>query len=878
MKRIFLAGLHRRVIDRPGPVLAIAAAMVVAALWLGAGVELRSSRSDLAGDDDPDQARWQALLADYAGSESVIVCVETAPGVEGYVDALAGRLARAPGVGSVFHRIAPDWIEAHLFHLVPADQLAALAEMLDAFATVDGIAALDRALAERLEGALTGGGFDAEAAERAGMLESYLRWHVDWLEAPAEASRPLVEAERPLDLIAGRLPGGDGRLRTRDGSLYYLLVSPEEAETTLPARRRLVAAVREAIGESEFRVALTGQPAIVVEEMATIRGDTLFTSVVAAIGVTLLTLLVFRRRRHALYVLAALGCGVLWAFGAVRLELGYLNTITTSFISTLIGVGVAYGIHPVSEYELLASRGGDVRANLRRAFGRTADAVTVGAVTTSAAFFSILLMRFRGFAELGLVAGVGVLLCWLAAIVLLPALLSARLGRVEAAPLDVRHSVLDRLWSEAVTRRLCAFPRLTVALAFAVTLLLGYQALRITVDTDILELLPADAESVAFQKRLAATSDVTPLFNLVRAGDLAELRALARAAADEPAIASFQSVLRLLPAERDPVAFDALRNALARVEPVAAGSDRETLVAALDRLEIALADAADAAFTAGVGDAAVVLESTRELAERARDLAAAADAHEVARWQQSERDLAAAAARLLERLELAAANDPPTLATLPAAFRERFTTRSGELLGLLLPGGDLFDPPTLESFVEASRRVSAEVTGFPVLFRTMSQRIVGGFGTAVAVGAVLVLAILLIDFRSPRDALLAATPLAMGAIWMMGAMRLFGIDFNFANLVGVPLIIGVGIDNGVHVMRRVQLEGERGIAVVIRHTGRAIVIASLTTMIGFGSLGLAAHRGMASLGIELFVGVGACLISSTVILPNLLLAVGRVRA
>ena len=126
-------------------------------------------------------------------------------------------------------------------------------------------------------------------------------------------------------------------------------------------------------------------------------------------------------------------------------------------------------------------------------------------------------------------------------------------------------------------------------------------------------------------------------------------------------------------------------------------------------------------------------------------------------------------------------------------------------------------------------------------------------------------------------ATLAVVPLAMGVVWMMGFMGLLGLSFNFANLVAVPLIIGVGIDNGVHVIHRVRLEGREGMAVVLRHTGRAILIASLTTMIGFGSLSLASHRGLASLGVVLFLGVGSCLLTSTIVLPNLLVSLGQAR-
>ena len=176
----------------------------------------------------------------------------------------------------------------------------------------------------------------------------------------------------------------------------------------------------------------------------------------------------------------------------------------------------------------------------------------------------------------------------------------------------------------------------------------------------------------------------------------------------------------------------------------------------------------------------------------------------------------------------------------------------------------------------ASLRVSEQAISFPFMFHKMSNRITTGFYRAVVAGAVLVSVILLLGFRSLRDAALAALPLAIGLVWTLGAMRLLGLSLNFANLVGVPLIVGVGIDNGVHIVHRVRLEGGAGIDVVLRRTGRAILIASLTTMVGFGSLALASHRGLESLGLLLLIGVGSCLLASIVVLPNVLVVTGRV--
>jgi predicted RND superfamily exporter protein len=613
--------------------------------------------------------------------------------------------------------------------------------------------------------------------------------------------------------------------------------------------------------------------------MATVRRDTWFTAMIAVIGVAALTLLVFRWKSHSLLVLVALATGLAWAFGAVRLEYGYLNLITSSFLSTLVGVGVAYGIHPVSEYELSGAHTSNPREAVREAYHRTGAAVTTAAVTTAAAFFSILLMQFRGFSELGLVAGVGVLLCLLSAMVVLPGLLTlyGHWRRVRDSK-GRKNSLLDRFWVERSSGFLCLYPRAVVAAALGLTAVCIWSAWGIRFNTNILDLLPREAESVQFQREMISRSDLSPLANMVVADDLDELRGMQERAARERTIERFESVLQFLPADTE-----ASRAALVEVSEVLADVrlpadlrpvQAKGLARSLDRLEGTLVEASDAAFAAGYADLAVGLEEARAAAQRARDTAEGATQQQVLSWQEGQERLLAWARRALQDLRRAAGGEAPSATELPQELQGHFLTKSKRYVAFLHPAGDIFDRSFLPAYVAASRRVSGESTGFPVVFYQMSRRITQGFYRAVAVGFLLVLLILIIDYRRWKDACLAMIPLAMGVAWMLGGMRLLGIDFNFANLVAVPLIIGVGIDNGVHVIHRVRLEGERGMAVVLRHTVRAILIASLTTMIGFGSLALASHRGLASLGLVLLLGVGACLITSTVVLPNILVALG----
>jgi hopanoid biosynthesis associated RND transporter like protein HpnN len=900
-----LIRLQNLVLERPRRVLAASALLLVLAILLASGVEFRTSRSDLAPPDDPEQQRFERLAEEFSGLSDVVACVEASPGSEkspaelrAFADALAERFRADPEVARVFHGVELDWFLERGLHFVPParirEAVAAAREeggALDTLRSLRDLASLNDAIAERLESGLdeTNPPPEEEAAEGIRYLATVLEWERRFLEDP-DSLLSWLESESTLLRLAGERPEliRRGYLANRDGDMLYLMVTPRSDDDSLPTLQKLIRGLRRQIRQLSsaspgFHVALTGESAMTVEEMSVVRRDTWSTAGVAIAGVTLLIQFVFRWRTHSLLVLAAVAVGVIWALGAVRLEFGYLNLITSSFISTLIGVGAAYAIHPVSEYELQGAHTGDPPLAIHAAYHATGAAVTVGAVTTAAAFFSIFLMGFRGFAELGLVAGIGILLCLVASLVTLPALLVLYGRWRHARDRETRHSgaAVDRIWVEQVAGRICLFPKTTTVLALFLTAALGWAATGVRIDTNIVKLLPRDAESVRHLERMIAESDLSPNFSIAVAGDLEALRALEERAAAEGAIARYDSALRFLPedSERSRAALSELAALLdeVRLPDEARPPERERMAASLRRLEEALSGAAEAAFGAGRGALAGPLEEAKGEAESARRAMEGAPEGMEEAWRTGQDRLLAWARQALEDLRRAARAEPPAPENLPPGIRERLMTRTGRYVALLHPAESIFDPAFLEEFIAASRRVSPEVTGFPVLFRTASRRITRGFYKAAMVAALLVFLILLADYRNLRETGLALVPLAIGVVWMMGGMRVLGLSYNFANLVAVPLIIGVGIDNGVHVIHRLRLEGASGMSVVMRHTGRAILVASLTTMIGFGSLSLASHRGLSSLGVILLLGVGACLVASTVVLPNLLVAFGMVK-
>ncbi|MFQ5719313.1 MAG: RND family transporter [Acidobacteriota bacterium] len=897
--------LAARIIRHPVATLAVCALALGGAVSVGLRVELHTSRDELGPADDPDQQRLAEIRAEYPGAASLIVRVAaTSPGaadrpaLRAFADDLAAALRNTPSVAGVFHRVDPGWLAENGLWIAPTgvlDELSALLAAPDALLAglsgADGLAEWNRRLAGRITTGMTvetAARDGASAVEQGRRLAALLAAQRDFLDRPlAVAARRA--ARRGLAALGGEagLPA-DGYLTSRDGSAIYLLVAPAGSDDSVPARRAFLKAVRAQVerlqaAEPGIAVTFAGQPALTVDEATAITRDTWRAALLAMAGVALLTLAMFRWKMHAVLILIALGTGVAWAYGAVWLELGHLNLISAAFLSTLVGIGVDYGVHPVSEYEMEGAHTVDGSEAIRRAYHRTGPAVTVGALTTAVAFFSLRLMRFDGFAELGLVAGGGVIFCLLATLIVLPALLSlhGRRRRARGTGGGVPRALIDRLWVDRAAIHICRVPRAVIAASVALTMLLAWVGRDVTINTDLRAMLPASSPTLATERLMAAESDLSPLVCLALSPDLATLRDLVRRAAAEPTIARVDSILPFLPDD-----IDATRPRLARLARAAAALtwprhltpvDRDDLAGALATLEAAVTRAGEAAFSAGLGPMAQALEAARAAVAASRRRVATAPSTAPADWTAGQQQLLDSIRSAVADIDRSARLPPPTSADLPDPLRDRFVTTRGRFIAFLHPAGDLFDPGFRAAYVAAVKRVTPQATGFPVMFDKIATQITAGFGRAAGVGALLVVGVLFADFRRVGLTLLALVPLAMGLVWMQGIMQITGLSYNFANLVAIPLILGVGIDNGVHLIHCYRLTRSPRMTRVIAHTGRAILIASLTTMVGFGSLATASHRGLASLGLVLLIGVGCCLITSIVVLPNLLVVLRRAR-
>jgi hypothetical protein len=209
---------------------------------------------------------------------------------------------------------------------------------------------------------------------------------------------------------------------------------------------------------------------------------------------------------------------------------------------------------------------------------------------------------------------------------------------------------------------------------------------------------------------------------------------------------------------------------------------------------------------------------------------------------------------------------------LPPSILDRYANHDRtQFLLTIFPSGNIWqDANYLYRFTDDLDRISEKATGMPPIMRELI-RVIGKDGRNAALLTIIVVFLLLwVDFGSVKYSIIAMIPLIVGAIWMVGLMKLIGMQLTIVNVMGLPMIIGIGIDYGVHIVHRWRIEGSNKINKIFASTGKAILLSAITTMLAFGSLIFSIWRGFGSLGAAMFIGVGACFLSTVIILSGIM--------
>ncbi len=812
-----------------------------------------------------------------------------------FATALARRLrARVPEVEEAIDRFDLKPLKDHFLLYLSPEQLLDLKgnleehrALLEALSAEPGLNRLFQLIHREISGALVGHLFTGfleggeESAKRPvdlAPLVVLLEQLNAWADGPQAFTSPWGKFFTGAD-IKGEW---DGYLWSGDKRFLFVLATVKGDSGSFLRFRRPIEGIRKEIRELQTRypgvlAGVTGNPALEHDEVVAAQRDSGLATIISLVGVALLLLVAFRGLARPLMGTVALVMGVCWAFGFAAIAVGHLTMLSMVLAPMLIGIGMDYGIHLLARYEEERGGGHSVQAALERSFEGAGPGILHAAVTTAVALFTLMLTRVSALGELGFITGSGLLLTLVSTFVILPPLLL--LWDRRPARVAVGSPSLSRrppAFLEAWFRR----PLRVLGLSTVATIIALYAMGGIGFDGNILRLQAEGTESVTWELRIIRDSERSISHGVILAKTLEQVRQKTRALEALPSISTVESIDTFMPRDQERK-LPLLRDLGAIVE---SGSQEAAPLAPVDlgglgdilnRIKGKMLTPEEVKQWDAEGKPPLELMGrVRSLITEFEGRLARHDPEEVrqrlAAYQtelfQDFRDKVALLAR-------AARSGPVRIEELPRDLKRQFIGRDGSYLLRVFPKQDPWESASQAAFVADLRRVDPDAVGDPVQgyeVITAMKRAYQEVGIYALIGVTL---LIVLDLRNLRYCLLAKVPLLVGAVWTAGLMQVFHLKFNLANLIIIPLIVAPGVENGLLMVHRYREEAEA--AVLPRSLGKGVILSSLTTMVGFGSLMVVHHRGAFSIGLLVTLGVGSVLAVSLTVLPALLTVAAR---
>jgi hopanoid biosynthesis associated RND transporter like protein HpnN len=852
-----VGAIARFSIHHPSWTLALAVLTVVfSSVYASTHMRMNSDYRQLIRQNVPFRKAYEEHLKAFPQFRDMTIVVldgESLGAVDDAQSDLAAALRkRSDVISTVYAPASGGWYEDHAFLYLSTDEIervaARLAEAQPALAALSVDPSL-RGLLDELRSGVERLGTEGEIP--AGF--STIAEHV------AEVARSLDEG-KPQSLT-----WSDQLFETK-GRIYRLLIvqGRQDFDETMPAERLIdtihVEAKRLGItAASGVRMRLTGLVPLNHDELVSVLDGIYLSGALAALMLLVILGFGLRSLRVIVATLAALVLSLTTTTAWAMWSVGEFNTVSAAFSVLLIGLGVDYGIHIGLRYEEALAGGMGVKAALEDAAAHTAAPISLCALTSAIGFASFIPTEFRGLAALGVIASGGMLTSLIGGYTVMLAILALtkpRTSRIRTTgtPWRVLRSTVDRL----------ALPIVAVT-AILAGVAVYWSATRMVFDFNTLSLKDPNSDSLTAIEDLNREKIVTDYSVTVAAPSIADAEVLARRLAALDVVSKVEPPSSYVP-KNQAEKLDVLEQTGYLLEPVLYPEPPGPPPTDAERVEsMRRLVAAVRALPRNVEPAA--RHAAEDLAEALAPLLEGPHPSEQA--QRLEKLVIADLPARLAWLKRAIEVEPVTFDDLPADMRDRIVAEDGRALVVVFPKGDVSDVTALDRFVKGVLAVAPNATGRPVVEAGLGKIVVGSFRTAITISVVSIFLILLVTLGRVSDSLMVLAPITLAAFFTTAFGAATGIRFNMANIVAVPLILGLGVDSGIHVFMRFREDRSLGHAIEST-TSRAVTLSALTTLAAFSSLSISSHRGLSSLGILLSVSIFALLYCALLVLPAMI--------
>ncbi|MBI1182174.1 MAG: MMPL family transporter [Alphaproteobacteria bacterium] len=849
----WLTGWLTLVTRRPWLVLAVAAVLTAVGGWYTVTrLGINTDTSTLVPASEPFRVAEANYLKVFPENDNVILIVvqdKDALAAADAARAIAGALARypkrfsyvyAPGTGPFFDRNGLLYLDK--------GQLAKV---------LDDLAQAQPALAVLSQDPSLRGLFDAlgHGLQATGQGQPLPPAFGDVMTGLANAARQVEQGSVPRQSLLPGLAGAPGEVQTRLVMTRQRLDYSQalSAASGIDQIRAVAANLRKqgAIADSTS-VRLTGETVLANDELVSVTQGVKIAGIVSLVLLVIILAWGYRSIRLISTSYGTLLIGLVWAGAFATATIGELNMISASCAVLFVGLGIDYAIHFCLRYAENLRRE-DQRSALVDTGRQVGPALMLCVLTTVIGFLSFAPTDYKGFADLGVIAAGGVTAAFLASLTVLPALLAIVGVPKRAQWRPIIFSEVKQRWSDRGAKLMIVLAILSVPVALSAHF-----------DFSTLALKDPNSESVTTLEDLTKIQGNLAYAAYAVADNLDDAERLAAKLRKLPEVDEVVTPRSYVPADQDEK-LEMLQEAAMFMWPVFNPDHTVPPPTAKERLQAAqqFLGRAENAHPADENTAQAIASLRQALTSIVED------PDRDAKLKTLEQALISGVQERIARLRSSFNAAPVRYQDLPADMVSRDISPSGKVSLTILPAGDMSKHDQLEAFADAVTAVVPGASGRAIGEAGMAKVVIGAFEIASALTIVLISLLLYAILRRWRDVVLVLAPLAVAGSLTAATAVLTGIQFNFANVIVLPLLLGFGVDSSTHLLLRRREEGSVA-ELMESSTPRAVTLSALTTIASFGSLSLSPHWGTASLGLLLTVAMVMIELSAVFVMPALM--------
>jgi predicted RND superfamily exporter protein len=844
-------------------ILIICTFLTALSLFFISKLSLNTQLLDMLSANEPQIIAYKDTIKNFSGIDLITVAIE---GDEDHIKAFIldthQKLAQVKNVEQVIYKQETAFLKKHGLLLLKQKDFNALAPWLKANDLKDFIQGINDSFEKEY--------LETEDSHKLSKDKNKLLYFINYLENFLLSLKTQNISPEKTQKIANKFLVGPKFMLSPDHTLGLIFIKTPvdiaNIQDLVPLVNTLENIVTKQATIHQVNAGLSGMHAIQRDEMRVTQADMQRSFILSLVLILTIFYLGFRLLRYTILSIIPLIVGVLWSLAITYLIFGSLNLFTAMLGAILIGLGIDYAIHIIAIYTEERHKGTPPHTALDMVFKKAIKGIITGSITTAIGFMMFSVSSFKGFREFGLTLGIGILCVLVASIFILPSLLIL-FGHKEVhkkSPLKF----FQPIFQTVILKK----PWFVVIIVTLLTIFSFYKFSDIKFSIDYKKLEPKGLEAIILSEKIIDKFNMNTDVTLGITRSLEASRKLADNADELHTVASVESIVNYLPTLPEQLARqNAFKKFLTQTKPKGHQSlSLSSLSKELQRLEKNLIELSDLAY----------IGAEQKLVRKCDNLLKTKIINNLIQTLPHQKQHLLAYQKLFishlkQHLFNHNKNTIITKTLLPPSIKTNYIGKNGTYLTTIYPLKDVWDENFQAIYFKDIASLKNPLTGTSLLMAKVIQ-IAGSEGKKILILVVLVIYIvLLIDFRSFKYANLAMIPMSLTLVLMIGTMTLIKMPFDMMNIMALPIIIGIGVDDGVHLIHRYLLE--RKIIPSLMSTGRGIFLTTLTTMAAFGTMMTGSYRGFVSFGLLLIIGLGYAYLLTVFVLSSCLKIIDKVQ-